>query len=134
MKNPNGALEKPRRVYMSVTFRPLMKTAFSATDEPAKDNPPNEELPPTTPGASSATADRSWATGRREISWRLTLKEVSVEYTSTRLTTRVPTTCSASRLTTPPPPARLTVVVPPTATLTATGSPSFWPSRLSCRR
>ncbi|MNI99890.1 hypothetical protein D3C73_1590880 [compost metagenome] len=70
---------KPRRVYMSVTFRPLMKTAFSATEEPAKDRPPNEELPPTTPGAISATADRSCATGSREISCRLMLNEVSVE-------------------------------------------------------
>ena len=109
-----------------------MKTAFSATDEPANDRPPNDELPPTTPGAISATADRSCATGSREISWRLMLNEVSVEYTSTRLTTRVPTTCSASRLVTPPPLPRLTVVVPPTATLTDTWSPSFWPSRLSC--
>ncbi len=38
LKKANGAVLKPRRVYMSVTFRPLMKTAFSATDEPANDS------------------------------------------------------------------------------------------------
>ena len=111
-----------------------MKTEFSATDEPPKEMPPNDELPPITPGASSATDDRSWATGMRASSSRLMLNEDSVEYTSTRLTMREPTTCTESSITGPVSlPPRLTLVVPPSETLTATGSLSAWPSRLTVR-
>ena len=106
-----------------------MKTEFSATEEPPNDMPPNEELPPTTPGASSATELRLCATGRRAHSSRVMLVADSVEYTSTRLTTRDPTTWMESRFTTPPSPPRLTVVVPPRPTLTGTGLPSTCPSR-----
>jgi hypothetical protein len=45
-KNANGAVLKPTTVVQSVTFRPLMKTAFSATDEPANDMPPERRVAP----------------------------------------------------------------------------------------
>lgn len=118
-------------MYMSVTLRPLMNTAFSATDEPAKDRPPNVELPPTTPGASSATALRSCATGRR-CSSAVDVERGfggghihAVDHARADHLQRVEVDHAAAT-------GQFTVVVPPIATLTATGSPSFWPSRLSC--
>lgn len=56
-----------------------MKTEFSATDEPPKEIPPNEELPPMTPGAISATELRLCSTGSRAHSSRVMLVADSVE-------------------------------------------------------
>lgn len=110
-----------------------MKIEFSAIEEPPKEMPPKLALPPTTPGASSATELRLCATGRRAISSRVMLVADSVDRTSTRLTTREPITCTASRFTRLPSLPRFTVVVPPSATLTASGLPTSEPSRLTCR-
>jgi hypothetical protein len=83
LKNANGAVLKPTTGVHVGDVQAIDEDRILGHRRTGEGQAAERRVAFTTPGAISATADRSCATGRREISSRLMLKEDSVDFTST---------------------------------------------------